>query len=131
MSWFKTTGIVKYDDCGKVIVVVDNDIANYYRKLIPKYYYVKPQRFSAHITVVRHLYETNLLMVNWKKHEGESIDLEYNNYIEHDGVYFFLNVRSKDIGEIRQGLGLSVLRKNSFGENISDYYHITIGNVKE
>lgn len=46
--------IVKcFDDEWKVNVLIDDELANYYRSLIPKYYKVAKQKYQTHITLVR------------------------------------------------------------------------------
>lgn len=108
----------------RVIAEVDQGLSEYYRSLIPKYLNVKPQKYKAHITIVRTGIETPLNMEYWGKREGERIRFTYEPVVQHDERYFWLNAQSDDIGKIRQELGLPVYRNNR------NEYHITIANVK-
>ena len=123
---FKSSGALRYGPGIRAIVEVDQGIANYYRSLIPKYHYVQPQMYAAHITIVRTGKETPKNMASWGKYEGEEIPFVYENQIHTDGNYWYLNVQSDRIGDIREELGLPRFR---FGDR--NYYHITIGNVKD
>lgn len=136
--WIESLGILEYTpkfkkQAGRLvdiypgiraIVRVDQGISDFYRSLIPKCYYVKPQMFRAHITVVRNLKERPVNLDKWGKYEGEKIPFLYQNIVENDGPYYFLRVKSPRIEEIRIELGLRKHRDQFKG------YHITIGNVK-
>jgi len=121
-----STGILQYGPGIRAVVWIAEDIAKYYRSLIPKYYYVKPQMYPPHITVVRTGKETPVNMEVWGKYDGEKVPFTYNSDIATDGNYFFLDARSERIGDIREELGLPRFRFN----DISKQYHITLGNVK-
>src|SRR5687767_5811035 len=104
----KSVGILRYsfhDDYGyKLIVEVDQNISDYYRSLIPKYHYVQPQKYPAHISVIRH--EVPVHLEHWGKYEGEEICFCYNPIIRHGKVYWWLDVHSNRLREIRNELGL-------------------------
>lgn len=124
---FKSNGILKYELSNtvgkKVYVDVDQEISNYYRKLIPKWIIINPQKYKAHISVVRsEKLITNLS--NWKKFEDERIDFFYSNEIYNDNNYYWLNVECEILKEIRIGLGLSATVP------WTNQFHITIGNIK-
>jgi hypothetical protein len=128
---FQGTAIVKYGPGIKVVANIDQNISNYYRSLIPKYYNVKPQMYPAHITIVRLNKEKPTKMENWGKHEGKKIYFEYDTDVQRDDKYFWINAYSEDIGDIREELGLPRYRDDSlFGGVKRNEYHITIGNVK-
>lgn len=125
---FNSIGILKYEideSVGKkVIVLVDREISNYYKKLLPKWYIIKPQKYKAHISVVRSEKQiTNLS--NWNKYNDEIIEFSYSNEIIWDNRYYWLQVECERLKEIRVSLGLSptVPWTNKF--------HITIGNLKD
>lgn len=122
-------GVLKYGPGIRAIVEVDQGISDLYRNLCPRYLYVQPQMYKAHITVVRTDKETPKNMDFWEKYEGELIPFSYERRVYSDGTYFYLTVMSDRIGDIREELGLPRYR---FGELGSDRggYHITIGNVK-
>jgi hypothetical protein len=126
---FNSKGILRYGPGIRAIVEVDQGVADFYRKLIPKYNYVQPQMYPAHITVVRTAKENPKNMNVWGKYEGEEIPFSYDNYVYNNRTYWYLNVQSDRIGDIREELGLPRFR---FGELGADRrgYHITIGNVK-
>lgn len=122
---FSSKGILSYGPEERVLIWVDRSIAEYYRSLIPKYIFIQPQKYPAHITVVRSGRETPD-MSHWGKYEGEEIEFAYDGKIKFDGgVYYYLDVICERIAEIRMELGLPRYR---FGDNKK--YHITIGNSK-
>lgn len=125
---FKSNGILQYGPGIRAVIWVDQGIAEYYRKMIPKYYYVQPQMYKAHITVVRTNKENPTIAV-WNKYNGEEISFKYDNQIRTDGTYWYLNAYSEKIGDIREELGLPRFRFGELGAERSSY-HITIGNVK-
>lgn len=122
---FNSEGILKYGPGLTASVLVDNEIARYYRNWIPKYYYAAPQMYPAHITVVRLDREVPSNMGQWGLYSGEIVPFVYSGEIQFDGQYFYLNVQSKRIAEIRQELGLPVFRFVDV-----QCYHITIANIK-
>ena len=113
----------------KLIVEADQGISDFYRALIPKYYYAKPQKYPAHISVVRKEVPVNL--ENWGKYEGEKIEFFYQSYIHIGTVYFWLNVFCCRLEEIRLELGLPVDSPYTLPpEGFNKCYHMTIGNKK-
>jgi hypothetical protein len=115
-------GILEYGPEIRAVVWIDPNIALYYRKLMPQYLDLQPQKYPAHITVVR-LHKEIPNLENWNKYAGEKILFSYENKIYFDGTYYYLNAYSDRIGEIRMELGLPKFR---FGNS----YHITLGNSK-
>ena len=122
---YYSTGILKYGPKPRIVVFVDKDLAAYYRSFIPKSYRVQAQKYPPHITVVRSKYEEIKNFGNWKRHDGEKIEFSYSGIVNFDGTYFYLDVQSKRLGDIRDGLGMPRFR---FDDN--QCYHITIGNMK-
>lgn len=97
------------------------DLADYYRALLPKAWYVKPPRTESHISVVRPFESPN--MDFWKKYEQEKIAINYWLPVNTDGIYFWLDCSSPRLVEIRRELRLvDHLANNCF--------HCTIGNTK-
>jgi hypothetical protein len=119
---FKITGRMQYYD-EWAVAYVDQQIAEYYRALVPKAAYIKPQRYPAHVTVVRFGMESPDKAF-WGKYEGEQIPIEYENIVRTDGTYFWLTAWSPRIAKIRKELGLEEHRDHFKG------YHITVGNTK-
>ncbi len=117
------TGTLHYEG-NKLVLNIDPNLTKYYLKLIPKYHDAKPQMYPAHITVVRGGKETINKPAAWGKYEGKEIHFTYDNDIQSDATYFYLNAYSPELEKIREELGLTKIRPgfNSF--------HITIANVK-
>lgn len=112
----------------KLIVEIDQDICDFYRHLIPKWYDIRPQKYPAHISVVRH--EAVPKLEYWGKYEGELIDFCYDTEIQRDKVYWWLNVNANRLCEIRLELGLSQHSKFSRPPDGTECFHTTIGNCK-
>lgn len=131
MKLFKSQAVVKYGPGIRAIAEIDQNISDYYRSLIPKYFYAKSQAYPAHITIVRTNKENPTNMEYWGKYEGEKINFEYDPIIQRDNKYFWLNAYSEEIGDIREELGLPRFRDDTwYGGEKRNEYHITIGNVK-
>lgn len=129
---FESKAIVRYGPDIRVIAEIDQAISDYYRSLIPKYYYAAGQRYKSHITIVRTKKETPTNLQFWGKHEGRVITFQYDSYIHFEGKYFWLNCYSDEIGEIREELGLPKFRDDrAFGGLLRNEYHITIANIKK
>ncbi len=126
----ESKGVLKYGPGIRAVVMVDQGISDLYRKLCPKYLYVQPPMYPAHITVVRTDREVPKNMDFWNKYEDEVIPFSYERRVYSDNTYVYLRVTSDRIGDIREELGLPRYR---FGELGSDRggYHITIGNFKK
>lgn len=122
-------GRLEYGPGLRAVVWVEQDISDLYRKLIPKYYYAQPQLYPAHITVVRLRLETAKNMEVWNKYNGELVPFSYDSAIRFDGTYFYLNVQSERIGDIREELGLPRFRFGDLGAD-KRCYHVSIANVK-
>lgn len=128
---FQSQGKLRY---GKTNVVLDIDqqIVNYYRRLLPKAisHYLQRQMYDAHISVVRkEIVEPK--MEFWGKYDGECIDFWYSNAIRNSDVYFWIDVWSKRLEEIRDELGLP--NESLYiqpPEGFRKTFHFTIGNRK-
>ncbi len=118
--WHSSEGILKYG-ASSTVLLVDQELSDYYRRLIPRYIDVRPQRYPAHVTIFRaelELAESKSL----RQYDGETIFFNYNSRIFYHDGYFYLNVESGRLDEIRIGLGLS-----SHFDSVKGH-HITIGN---
>ena len=132
MDMFLSTGILQYStNPYKLIVLIDQNIIDYYRSLFPKYI-EKPsrQKYPAHISVVRKEIPKNIDL--WEKYEGKEIEFFYSPIIQQNNIYYWLNVFSVPLEEIRLELGLVVdslffQPPNGFKKT----FHITIGNTKK
>jgi hypothetical protein len=128
----ESLGTLRYGPGIRIVVEIDRGIVDFYISLIPKYYNVKPQKYMPHITVIRTGKETPVNMQFWGNYEGQNIKFYYDNNIQTDGTYFWLNVQSDDIAKIRKELGLPHYRDDrNFGGNLHKEYHITIANIKD
>ena len=126
-------GVLKYSydkDYGyKLIVSVDQGIALFYKWLIPLWKVANPQRYPAHISLVRKEIPKNLAA--WGKHEGRRIKFSYSPDIQCDSRYWWINAFSTELEEIRVELGLPISSK--FTRPPDGYlstFHITIANSK-
>jgi hypothetical protein len=135
MRLYKGKGVLRYfqeeniPNQYKLIVLTDQGIADFYRSLIPKYIYIKPQFYPAHISVVRK--ETPINIDFWGKYEDEEINFEYSNEIKNGTVYWWINVFSKRLEEIRLELGLSIKEEYTMPPyGYKKTFHMTLGNVK-
>jgi hypothetical protein len=126
---FNSVGTLIYsEDPYKLIVDVDNEIGNYYRLLIPKYFQVRKPMYSSHISVVRN--EVPPQVAHWGKYQGVEINFEYEPFIYGGELYYWLNAYSPMLEDIRLELGLPNLSKYTKSPDGSHRFHITIGNTK-
>lgn len=111
----------KYDPWW-VIASCDNEIANYYRWHIERRFGItllKPA-FDAHVSIVIGEQPTNIEL--WGKHQNLEIDFSYTNKIYTNGEFWWLNVQSPAMLELRDQLGLPEKTHN---------LHLTIGRVNK
>ena len=124
-------GTLRYslDGGHKLIVAVDQGIVDFYKALIPKYVDCKPQRYGAHISVVRNEVPPNLSC--WGKYENKQIQFVYDLTIHEGSVYFWLNAFSTDLEYIRQELGLPISSEYTRPpDTYEKVFHITLANKK-
>jgi len=109
-----------------VVAYVNNDIARYYRQLLPKYLYVKPPAFPAHVTVIRQKIETiSAEALDFLRGcDKMEVQIHSDTEIKRIGSYFYLDAWSRDISDLRVSCNLQKYRIGF------DRYHITIGNTK-
>jgi hypothetical protein len=126
---FNSNGKLVYSsDPYKLIVEVDNNIASYYRSLIPKFLQYQKPLYPAHISVVRNEKEINLLA--WNKYYGKNIEFEYDHYIYNDNIYYWLNICCSELEKIREELGLSGTSDYTKSPDGRHLFHCTIANMK-
>ena len=129
---YRSVGTLHYEILGnsyKLTVEVDKGIALFYRAMIPKYYRVVPQKYPPHISVVRKEIPVNMDM--WGKHEGEKVEFFYDPDLQCDHQYWWINVFSVRLEEIRKELGLPVSSPYTLPPTGFDKcFHSTIGNQK-
>jgi len=130
---FESTGVLQYTTYPeyRLVALVDQGITDFYRSLIPKWELVNRPRWPAHITIVRPGYEEPINLEPWGKHEGESLQFFYDSHIHKGEAYYWLNIWSVRLEEIRRELGLPVENKFTIPpKGFSKTFHCTIGNLK-
>lgn len=108
-----------------LIIIIDGDIAEYYRRLVylsNKRLNLQHPKHGAHITVISGKYEDVSKHSCWNKYERKEIEFNYSIDIGTDGRYYWLPVECQRIEEIRIELGLP--------PKIPIPWHLTIGNLK-
>jgi hypothetical protein len=131
MKFHESKAIIKYGPDLQIVALIDETICQYYRSLIPKYYYPKPPKHKSHITVMRLKKETPVNLEFWNKHEGRKISFSYEPLINFSGKYFWLDAQSQEIGDIREELGVPRYRDDGIYQvRAFNSYHITIANLK-
>jgi len=109
---FKSSGIIHYDksDGDRVTVSVEQSIGDYYYSLIPKYYRALKPRWNAHVTVVSPIDP----IINWDKwgnREGQVANFVYDYNILYEKNYWWFNLWSVEMEDIRKELGLSIISR--------------------
>ena len=107
-----------------IVAYTDRELGNYYRALIPKYVQAKPPKYAPHITIIR-LGKESPPHYDWGDYDGRVIEFQYEPPLKFQFPYFFLDVYSEEIGQIRRELGLPTFRY-PFTK-----YHTTIANLKD
>jgi hypothetical protein len=127
---YRSSGILQYfTDPLKLVVQVDPDLGNFYRSLIPKYYGVNRPMYEPHISVIRKVVPPNMLV--WGKYQDERVDFDYDTYVFNDELYFWLNVYSPRLEEIRSELGVKPFGDVTLSPDGRHKFHITVGNIKK
>ena len=111
-----------------LVVDVDPEIVEFARSLVPKSIKLNRQKHTPHITVVRNEQPVN--MVAWRAHEGEIIQFTYSSIVFDDGLYWWLGASCFRLQEVRIELGLPEYSEFTRPPDMSDLFHITIGNQK-
>ena len=132
---YSSTGVVKYSHDSsygyRVITEIDEDIVKYYRKLIPKYIWHRPQKYGSHITVVRRETPTGEGLLNWGRHDGEEVVFKYENTVYYNDRYYWLNCFSNPLENIRLELGLSIEERYTTPPILfNKTFHISLANYK-
>jgi len=128
----QSTGTLQYNDIAaptSLKVLVDPQIVDYYRTLLPKYIKINPQKYAPHISVIRNtiLAPTEL----WGKYEGEQVQFCYEHQIYYGGAYVWLDCYSTRLEEIMTELGLELSYElNQPIKGFKRIFHTTIGNTK-
>jgi hypothetical protein len=124
---FVVDGIIQYRD-DSVVAWIDSEIGSYYRSLLPRAWCVKPPKEKTHVSIIRSFERPD--KSRWGDYDGLPIQITYYPIVQTDGVYFWLDCYSDEIGFIRRSLLLSTFRNTDYRYPIYDRYHITVGNTK-
>lgn len=124
---YQLEGIIKYYNTW-VLAWLPNELDKYYRSLLPRAWGVKPPMNKPHVSIVRKFEEPN--RKEWGIHDGETITVDVYPGVQTDGLYFWLDCESDEVGYLRRRLGLSTFRNVNEEYPIYNCYHITIGNTK-
>lgn len=129
---YSAKGVLQYSQATygpKLIVLIDAEIAHFYRALIPRYFDVQSPRYPAHISVVRKAQPAN--MFAWEKYAGQTVEFNYSPLIQCSQLYYWLDVYSYALEAIREELGLSLFDSfNRLPEGYKHRFHITLANCK-
>jgi len=131
LSSYGTLRYSREDGQHRLVVEVDQELADYYRSLIPKWIKTNRPRWPAHVTVVRPYKEAVPNLEPWGKYESQTVDFCYENYLHTGKVYYWINVFCKKLEEIRAELGLPVTSEFTRPpEGFLKCFHCTICNTK-
>ena len=122
---FRTRGIIKLGAGLNIRAVVDPEIGEYYRALIPPYKRVCVPMYQPHLTVLRRFKEFPVKLDKWFDFQDTEVIIQYSPVVRESRLYYWLDAWSDDVADIRHELGLPTYRLNDFSS-----YHITIGNKK-
>lgn len=133
---FKSSGILdcrQFDEYFGIYLNVSQSISNYYYNLIPKFKKKSQQRYASHITVVRIYKEFPKNIHLFDSYKNQSFNFYYSNIIRENENYYWLDVYSKELENLRTVFGL----KNEYYFSDEKHslifnktFHITIGNKK-
>ena len=131
---YRATGILNYSGINRLVVNIEQDLANYYRSLIPKWIPTNRPTYKAHITVVREHKETiepAYYSAFWGCYEGEEIEFYYRPIIRLDHIYFWISCFSIRLEEIRREMGMYVDSRYEIPPPpFKRTFHVTIANRK-
>ena len=125
---FQLQGIIKYYNSW-VLAWLPEELDKYYRALLPKAWGVKPPMNKPHVSIVRKFEEPN--REAWGLNDGDPIIVDVESGIQTDGLYFWLDCWSDEVGYLRRRLGLCTFRDDDDRYPRFGCYHITIGNLKQ
>lgn len=123
---FTSTGIIHYTNDNWVFVYIDDQLADYYYAMIPKYYKTIKSRRPAHVSVVRPE-ESIINLENWGKHDGERVSFVYHPDILVEKEFWWFNLWCKEMENIRLELGLSIKSRITIPPSgYSKCFHCTV-----
>ena len=112
-----------------VTCYIQQELANYYLSLIPKYYRVIRPRWPAHVTIVRPEDEPKNIDT-YDKYDGELIEFIYDPTLHEERGIWWFNLWCKEMEEIRLALNLSIKSRITRPPwpGYNKCFHCTIGN---
>lgn len=117
----QTVGSVKYSH-DWLVIDTDDEICRYYAAIVEKNFGVKlhwKSMWGGHVSVIR----GEELLANadkWGHDEGREVVINYSHDIYTNGQHWWLNVKSKEISDLRTFYGLPENDRN---------IHLTIGRI--
>lgn len=130
---FTSHGVLKYDDEEhRLVLKVDQELANYYLRSIPRAWRVIRPGWAAHITVVRPEFDEVHNIQYWGLHEGKKVEFIYDPILERGQGFFWLLVWSKGLEEVRSELGLlNVSKYPKIPDGYKKTFHCSVGRYTE
>jgi hypothetical protein len=127
---FTSTGRLRYGrNSWRLQVDTDQELADYYRALLPKAWYAQRGRYPAHITVSRN--EEPVNKAAWKQYDGQEVEFFYCPGVKEGKIYYWLDVYCVRLEEIRLELGLPAV--NLYEPPLPGFrkrFHMTCANIK-
>ena len=117
----QTVGTVKYSH-DWLVIDTDDEICRYYAAIVEKNFGVKlhwKSMWGGHVSVIR----GEELLANadkWGHDEGREVVINYSHDIYTNGQHWWLNVKAKEITDLRTFYGLPENDRN---------IHLTIGRI--
>lgn len=129
---FESVGTLDYsrteDGSYRLVVDVDPALVDLYRALAPKWLRMNKQRYAPHMTIVREAVLPDL--ERWGRYQGAEVAFQYRPPVQIGEVYYWLEAYCPELELLRQHLGLSPTDWYTKPPDLSDCFHITIGNRK-
>ena len=118
------------DGLYRVALDVDPGITEVARALLPKSLRFNKPKFPAHISVVRDRELAPGMDVVLRRLDGERVAFTYDSFIYADETYFWLRAESPRLRAVRVELGLEPMGWVARPPDQSDWFHITLANLK-
>jgi len=115
-------------DLYRAALEVDPSIVAYYRWFVPRTIRLNHQKYAPHVSVIRETSIPDEEMFWW--FNGTHLRFQYDHYIRNDKTYWWLNVDSYMLCEVRKMVGLMPTAWYTQPPDFSANFHITIGNTK-
>lgn len=123
-KFYKVPSVLNYSSSGWIVANLNSELQIYYHHILQKNLSIKLNRpkFGCHVTVVAGKYEQVTHRLAWNRYQKQPLMLEYNSQIKNIGDTWWLEVRSQNLVQLRNELGLTDIPKWPF--------HITVANKK-